>query len=446
MKRFTILFIICILMTAFGAKAQDTLRMSLEDCIRYATENNLSLQTAALNRNTAELNYQRAKQQMAPSVSASASQGFGYMPNSSYTTLEGGTLNESKAATTWSGNYGLNAGIVIFNGLNIYNSIKQSKVNLEQADLQLEKSRNLINVQIVQAFLSVIMNEERLGYLNDVCKTSEEQMKQGEQQFKVGKILESDYMMLEAQYASDSFNIENTKITIENNILRLKNLLCMKPSQPLKLVKPSDEAMAQSLEMPTKSELINQSMQYLPELKLNEKNIESAEYDVKIAKSSYYPSLMFSTGASTGYNSGAGSFGEQLKRRFGLQAGLNLSVPIYNRSNARIQVAQSKIRLQQAEIEGLQTELEVLQTLEENYLNVKEAQNNFKVTEAQEKAYSANYKAYNEKFKAGAITAVDLLQQQTNYLNVMNNYLQNKYSFVLSRKVLDIYMGIPVKL
>ncbi len=445
MKRVTIL-LICTLLAAVGMKAQDTLRMSLEDCIRYATENNLTLQTANLNRSTAELNYKHAKQQMAPSVSASASQGFGYMPNSTYTTLEGGTLNESTAATTWSGNYGLNAGIVLFNGLNIYNSIKQSKVNLEQADLQLEKSRNLINVQIVQAYLAVIMNEERLSYLNDVCKTSEEQMKQGEQQFKVGKILESDYMMLEAQYTADKYNIENTVISIDNNLLKLKNLLSIKPSQPLKLVKPSEEAMAQALEMPTKSELINQSMQYLPEIKLNEKNVEAAEYDVKIAKSSYYPSLMFSAGANTGYNSGAGGFGEQLKRRFGLQAGLNLSVPIYNRSNARTQVAQSKIRLQQAEIESIQTELEVLQTLEENYLNVKEAQNNFKVTEAQEKAYSANYKAYNEQFKAGAITAVDLLQQQTNYLNVLNNYLQNKYSYMLSRKVLDIYMGIPVKL
>lgn len=445
MKRFTIL-IICILMTAVCAMAQDTMQMTLEDCIRYATENNLTLQTANLNRSTAELNYKHAKQQMAPSVSASASQGFGYMPNNKYTTLEGGVLTEANSTTSWSGNYGLNAGIVIFNGLNIYNSIRQSKVNLEQADLQLEKSRNLINVQIVQAYLAVIMNQERLSYLQEVCKTSEEQMKQGEQQFKVGKILESDYMMLEAQYTSDLYNIENTEISIENNLLKLKNLLCIKPSQPLKLVKPSDEAMAQALDMPTKEELINQSMQYLPELKLNEKNVESAEYDVKIAKSSYYPSLMFSTGASTGYNSGGGGFGDQLKQRFGIQAGLNLSIPIYNRSNARTQVAQSKIRLQQAEIESIQSELEVLQTLEENYLNVKEAQNNFKVTEAQEKAYSANYKAYNEQFKAGSITAVDLLQQQTNYLNVLNNYLQNKYSYMLSRKVLDIYMGIPVTL
>lgn len=426
--------------------AQDTMRMTLEACINYATEYNLSLQSASLNRNTAELNLRHAKQQMAPSVSASASQGFGYMPNNTYTTLEGGTLTESNSATTWSGNYGLNAGIILFNGLNIYNSIKQSKVYLEQANLQLEQSRNLISVQIVQAYLAIIMNQERLAYLHDVCKTSEEQMKQGEQQYKVGKILESDYMMLEAQYTSDKYNIENTRIAIENNLLKLKNLLSIKPSQPIKLIKPTEESIANTLEMPSKNELISQSMQYLPELKLNDKNIESAEYDVKIAKSSYYPSLSFNAGANTGYSSGSKNFGNQLKQRFGVQAGLNLSVPIYNRSNARTQVAQSKIRLQQAEIESIKTELEVLQTLEENYLNVKEALNNFKVSEAQEKAYNATYKTYNEQFKAGAITAVDLLQQQTNYLNILNTYLQNKFSYILNRKILDIYMGIPVKL
>lgn len=443
MKRALIFLLSIVSLQTF---AQNTMQFTLEDCIKYAEEHNLTLQTASLNRSSAELNYKHAKEQMAPSVSASASQGFGYMPNNRYTTIEGGVLTESKSTTTWSGNYGLNAGIVLFNGLNIYNSIKQSKVNLDQADLQLEKSKNLIKVEIVQAYLAVIMNQERLTYLHDVAKTSEEQRKQGEQQFKVGKILESDYMMLEAQATADQYNIESTEITIENNLLKLKSILCIKPSQELTLIKPSEEALAKVLEMPSKADLINQSMNYLPELKLNEKSIESAEYDVKIAKSSYYPSLMLSGGASTGYSSGNGSFGEQLKQRFGIQAGLNLSIPIYNRSNARNQVAQSKIRLQQAEIESLQTELDVLQTLEQNYLNVREALNNFKVTEAQEKAYSANFKAYNEQFKVGAITAVDLLQQQTNYLNILNNYLQNKYSYMLSRKILDIYMGIPVTL
>ena len=44
------------------------------------------------------------------------------------------------------------------------------------------------------------------------------------------------------------------------------------------------------------------------------------------------------------------------------------------------------------------------------------------------------------------MTAVDLIQQQTNFLNQLNNYMQAKYSYVLRRKILDVYMGIPVTL
>ena len=49
-------------------------------------------------------------------------------------------------------------------------------------------------------------------------------------------------------------------------------------------------------------------------------------------------------------------------------------------------------------------------------------------------------------FQLGAITAVDLLQQQTNYLNILNNYMQNKYNFLLQKKVLDVYTGQPITL
>ena len=58
------------------------------------------------------------------------------------------------------------------------------------------------------------MNQELLAYQEEVAKTSEEQLKQGEIQYQVGKIMESDYLLLKAQYASDQYTIKNTKITI----------------------------------------------------------------------------------------------------------------------------------------------------------------------------------------------------------------------------------------
>ena len=53
---------------------------------------------------------------------------------------------------------------------------------------------------------------------------------------------------------------------------------------------------------------------------------------------------------------------------------------------------------------------------------------------------------YNVKFKMGAIVITDLLQQQDNYISAINDYIQAKYSFLLSRKILDVYTGEAVSM
>ena len=63
-----------------------------------------------------------------------------------------------------------------------------------------------------------------------------------------------------------------------------------------------------------------------------------------------------------------------------------------------------------------------------------------------ENAYSKSFDAYNVKYQYGSITTVELLQQQNNYLNALNSYIQNKYSLVMKRKVLDVYMGKQITL
>ena len=36
-------------------------------------------------------------------------------------------------------------------------------------------------------------------------------------------------------------------------------------------------------------------------------------------------------------------------------------------------------------------------------------------------------------------------QQQNNYINYLTDYLRSKYSFILERKILDVYMDYPIK-
>ena len=197
-------------------------------------------------------------------------------------------------------------------------------------------------------------------------------------------------------------------------------------------------------------EMMTKSKNYLPELKLKENDIIDAQYDVKLRKANYYPTLSLNAGISTGYNSNNLSenlgWGTQLWHGLGENIGLNLSIPIYQRSTVRHNVQLAELRVQQAELSQKETEYQVGRELQQYYLDVLSAQNDYLVAEAQKDAYEANYNAYSYKFKYGSVTAVDLIQQQTNYLNQLNRYMQAKYSFVLERKILDVMMGVPVKL
>lgn len=431
------LFAICMLtLSVSNNYGQEALNLTLKSCIQYAEEHNLTLKSGELDVSTAEIQLKQTRLQMAPSVNANASQNFGYSHGS-------GNLSIG-------GSYGISAGIDIFNGLSTYNSIRQSQLRLTQAQLQVEQAKNQIRISIIRSYLTILMNQEMADYQREVLNTSRQQVNEGEQKFKVGQILESDYLLLQAQYLSDSVNIENTKIAIANEYVMLRNLLKVENGQSLTIVVPDSARLSQSMSVPSLEETMDKAMNYLPELKMKNNSVEMAEYDVKIAKSAFYPSLSANAGISTGYNAAYGKTGDGLVSglydNLGENIGLNLSIPIYNQSKARNNVKMKNIAVQQAQFQKEDAENQVRQEIEAYHLNVKKAYNNYTLSEMQEAAYYANFKAYTQRFQYGAITAVDLLQQQTNYLNILNNFMQNKYNFLMEKKVLDVYMGQEIDL
>ncbi len=422
---------------SFSINCQN-LQLSLQECIKYADENNLNLQSSNIDLSNSQIQLSQSKLLMSPTISASASQNFGY---SHHSTTGGFNL---------SGNYGINAGLTLFNGLNTYNTIKQNQLHVSQAELQIEQNKNTIHIQIIQAYLTVLMNQELLTYQKNVLTSSREQLNEGKHQYQVGQILESDYLLLQSQYISDSLTIENTNIVISNNILTLKNLLSLKPQQSLLVVTPDSAKISQEMSVPELEHILIQAMTYLPELKIVNNSVEIANYDVKLAKSAYYPTLSLDAGINTGYNNlyskEHGNSSNSLLDNLGENIGISLSIPIYRQNSTRNSVRIKQLYVRQAELSLQQTKLDIQKEIEEYYLSMKKAYNQYMLSEVQKNAYFANYLAYNQKFQHGAITAVDLLQQQTNYLNILNNFMQNKYNFLLQKKILDVYTGNSIEL
>ena len=430
-KRFKLLALSLLLVGNLVAQESGSYHFTLEDCLRYAFSNSFERKSMELSHQSLEATYEQSKQQRLPNVSASVGQNF------------------SNNANGWStsGNVGVGSSVTIFQGGNINNTIEQNRLNMERNEVQLERYDNQLAVQILQSFLSILGNQEMLNYQTEVLNTSREQVKQGRARYKAGSILESDLLLLEAQYLSDSNNIVDTRISIDQSLLDLKVLLSMDPTYDLAIISPdTDNLDGMKESLPTEEEAINQAMEYMPDLRMSDYDIRLAEKSVDLARGNYYPSISANANVGMGVLSYDSQGNTQWYGKPTESVGVSMSIPIYSRGQTKANVKKSRIALEQAQLDYEQSELTVRQTVVQAYRNVVSAFNAYEVSKAKENAYSKSFNAYNIQYQYGSITTVELLQQQNNYLNALNSYIQNKYSLVMKRKILDVYMGKQISL
>lgn len=432
MPKFFLLFFIVLSVTV-PCCGQDTVPMSLDSCLRYALLHNISMQSARLNTLSSNADYEGAKMRFAPNVSANASQSWGFR--------SGGTSSDR--------NCGINANVTLFDGLNNVRTLQLNRLALDQSGLKEQQNANQLYAQVVQAYLTILMNVERLAYQRKVLSTALKQRDEGAVKQQVGRILESDYLLLDANYLSAAANVENTQLTLSGNRLALRTLLAMPVNVVPDAVRSSDTLHSSSYTLLPVDSVVTRAMANIPDLKISQMNVEMARYSVQLAQSAFWPTLGFSAGGnyyggSSGQVDGAGNI--ITASGFNGSVGLSLSIPIFNSGVTATQVKRSKINLQQAQLQQYQTEMDLDKEIRDQYVATAQSLNQFRSSEQMALAYKASYEVYALKYEQGTVTTVEMLQQQDRYLSALNDYLINKYSFILNQQLLNIYMGVPCSL
>jgi outer membrane protein len=431
MKKAITLILALLVLYSMTAQESHSYRFTLDDCLHYAVANSNERKSMELTRESLETTYEQSKEQRLPNLSASVGQ------------------NISTRENGWStsGNVGVGTSVTIYQGGSINNTIEQNRLSLERNAVQLERYDDQLATQILQSFLTIIGNQELLKYQLEVLNTSREQMKQGLSRYNVGSILESDKLLLEAQYYSDSNSVVDTRIKIGNNLLDLKVLLSMNSFDELEIISPNtDDLEALMTTLPTEEEAISLAMDYLPDLRIGDYDIKIAEKSVDLARGNYFPSISANANVGMGILGFDSDGNQKWYSKPTESAGISMNIPIYSRGQTRANVKKSRIALEQAQLDYEQTKLTVCQTVAQVYRDVVSAFNAYRVSQLREDAYNKSFQAYNMQYQYGSITTVELLQQQNNYLNVLNTYIQNKYSLLLKRKILDVYMGKQITL
>ena len=417
--------LLCYTMVSYGQT--DTLWLSLDSCISYAMENNATVLSADIQRRQSVTAVESALLRFTQTLSASVAEDL---------SIYDGQVSPSTSM-------GAGGSITLFNGLSNYNNFLKSEVQLIQSEYEWRKSGKDVSIQIIGAYLDILTNRERLVYLQQVMESAQRQLVDGDAKMLAGSILPSDHQMLDASLRQAQCDVENARIGITVNTAKLRKLLGLKSNTIIEVLPlAAEDTMA--LLLPELQVLPLDFIESMPEMRISELEVEKAQYALKIARAGFLPSL--------GLNADASIYGGDNQRTDGsgfliTNGGLNtnvslgLSIPILQQGMNRTQVKQSRLALQQAVIQNEEVRREIAETIEERYYSALQARNNYVASSSMMQANESSYRVMQAKFKAGSISTIDMLRQQESYINSVNNYLQNKYTYVLSIKILKIYIG-----
>lgn len=120
------------------AVAEKPFAWTLQDCINWAKQQNITVQRNKVSARVSQLELQDAKQSRLPTVDFSTSQYVSNRPfQESYSGVIGSEVVSFSNKNSYSGNYGVNASMNLYNGGQTKNNIRLAKINTQIADLNI---------------------------------------------------------------------------------------------------------------------------------------------------------------------------------------------------------------------------------------------------------------------------------------------------------------------
>ncbi len=470
--------LIVLLFVRMQAEAQDNSVWSLQRCVQYAIDHNISIKQDSLTARLARYTVLQSQLSQIPSVSASGSYGksFGRSINPTTNQFVEGSYNSLSASGTVS--------TLLFGGLQIRNSIARNKYSLEASLADLEQLKDDVSLNVANGFLVALLAKEQINISKNQIEVSKAQLAQTKAFADAGRLPELNVAQLESQLATDSSNLINSIASYNSAILDLKALLNLDFAEPFSIQVPdaevSGQLMMSSLEP---ADVYDKARMHFGSIKGSKLRVSAAEKNLAASRGNLYPqlSLGYQLGTNfasnyqtysytpSGYQlagiavdsannhfniyqpsftttSNAIPFSTQFDNNLRHSVFLNLNIPIFSGWQTQYGVRQAKINLASQQLNEYNAELTLKQNVYKAHNN---AVNSIQKYNAARRANDAATRAFEfakKRYDLGLTSTVDLLVTQSNQFNAASNMVIAKYDLIFKLKVIDYYLGKEIKL
>jgi outer membrane protein len=417
---------------------------TMEECVAYAMKNNITLQKARLQQQSASEDLKASKGALLPTLSGSSNQSIGYRPwqDNGVATVTNGQVNAKVNKSYYNGSYGLNASWTVWNGNRNRNNVKLGELSEQQAELNVQEQANSIQERIAQLFVQILYLNEAIKVNQSSLETSRKNEDRGHQMVEVGKMSKADVAQLSAQRATDEYSVVDAQSQLATYKLQLKQLLELTGDESFDVAIPATTDEQALAEIPALQTVYEQALMVRPEIENSRLAIESSKLNLAVAKAGWLPTLSVTGGLSTSTNSlASNSWGNQMKTNFNSTAGLQVSVPIFDGFQTKSSVSKARIQQQQAQLDLQDQQKTLYQTIEGYWLDATTNQQKFRAAKATVESEQQSYDLLQEKFSLGLTNIIELMNGKDKLLSAQQNCLQSKYMTILNRQLLSFYQG-----
>ena len=429
-----------LLLVGLSASAQQK-KWSLQECVDYALENNITILQGENAILTNEQNVDAANGQFLPSVS-----GFvGHTVSLGNRELFPGQFVDRTDNST---NASISLSQTVFNGFRLTNLYKQSQLNLETSKLELNRIKDDISLNVVNAYLNVLFNIENLEIAQAQYDFSKKQLDQVRELVDAGVQPQANVYDAEATLSSDLQNVTVAENNYELALLSLSQLLQLPYEgfevEVIELDNPSSELMYKNA-----SPIVSYALDNRYEIKVAQKNIENSALNTEVSKSGYLPTVSFNYAFGsnvffTNLVDTEDSFFNQLNNQKGHRFSLNVSIPIFSQFQNKTSVARAKIQEENAQLNLKQAKLDVEANVQRAFADAKAALRAYEAAKSSLESQEIAFQNSQERYDIGAMNAFDLEQSRLRLVNAESSLINAKYDFIFKTKVLDFYLGKPI--
>nr|WP_299341737.1 TolC family protein [Allomuricauda sp.] len=422
-------------------------KWTLQECVEYAIENNLTVEQFELDLENAEIDKSDAIGALLPDLNGTPrlteNVGLSFNPTS-----------QEPVSTQLNYTGDLTSTVTIFDGLRNYRNLHRAKLNTIANQYRLDDLKDDIRLNVANAYLQVLSNKEQLKTFEAQYAVTEQDLNRTKELVASGVVPRGDLLEIEATAANQEQQIVNGEGLVLISRVNLAQLLQITDYQNFDIADESFDIPPSDILDNSAKVIFDKALTFRNDIKFSQSNVELAQEDLKIAKGAYYPTLSAFINYNTRFSDqnldptdlSIIPFVDQLWIFDGLAYGLQMNIPFFNGWSARNGVKRSKISLERAKLQFEQDKLDLETTIQQAYVDVTTFR---KAYEAAEKTLEARRLAYDyakERYEVGLMNAFDFGQAQARVDNAEADVIRTKYDYIFRLKILEFYFGIPIAL